>query len=258
MRCDLSALERLLTEGFASFESMPDAEPLRVDGVSGVITGVPMTFFNGVGATNEPDVAQVIEAFRARNAPFRWWTGPFVRPANLVEQLKEHGLKHAYDAGGMVLDLDALTFVPRAIEDFEIRRVTSAEELADWAMVLTTGFHRTIEERAQWIRAYSHYGFEPNAEWTHYVGYLHGQPIASTTLLMRGELAGIYHVVTLPEARGRGIGAAITYAGLEHARRAGARCAALQSSEMGDPVYRMIGFREVCRLSLYDWRTMSS
>jgi ribosomal protein S18 acetylase RimI-like enzyme len=71
---------------------------------------------------------------------------------------------------------------------------------------------------------------------------------------MAGDLGGIYQVATLPAARGRGIGRAVTLAAMKHARDLGAKRAVLQSSEMGYPVYRAIGFEDVCALRLYDWK----
>lgn len=73
-------------------------------------------------------------------------------------------------------------------------------------------------------------------------------------MLLGGEVAGIYHVATLSSARGRGFGSALTHAALLHAVERGAREAALQSSELGLSVYRSLGFREHCALSMYDWR----
>jgi ribosomal protein S18 acetylase RimI-like enzyme len=64
-------------------------------------------------------------------------------------------------------------------------------------------------------------------------------------------VAGVYNVCTLPELRGLGIGRAITASVIEDARQQGMRVAVLGASPMGDPVYRAMGFREVCRLRSY-------
>jgi ribosomal protein S18 acetylase RimI-like enzyme len=64
-------------------------------------------------------------------------------------------------------------------------------------------------------------------------------------------VAGIYNVCTVPEARGRGIGRAVTAAALEDAVARGLRLAVLGSSELGYPVYRRLGFRDVSRLRSY-------
>ena len=64
-------------------------------------------------------------------------------------------------------------------------------------------------------------------------------------------MAGIYDVATLPKARGRGIGSALTLAPLLDARQAGYRVGVLQSSEMGYGVYQKMGFQHLCQIENY-------
>jgi GNAT superfamily N-acetyltransferase len=59
--------------------------------------------------------------------------------------------------------------------------------------------------------------------------------------------------MTIPEARRRGIGAAITLAGLQEARDSGYRTGVLGSSAAGRSVYAGLGFREFCTIDLYEW-----
>jgi predicted acetyltransferase len=76
----------------------------------------------------------------------------------------------------------------------------------------------------------------------------------STSLLFLAEgVAGIYFVATIPEARRRGIGFAITIKALKEAREMGYWVSILQASKMGEPVYRKIGFQEYCKISSYIW-----
>jgi predicted GNAT family acetyltransferase len=58
-------------------------------------------------------------------------------------------------------------------------------------------------------------------------------------------------VATLPEARGKGIGAALTVNPLQEAREMGHRIGVLQSSEMGFNVYKMLGFRHLCQIEYF-------
>ena len=81
-----------------------------------------------------------------------------------------------------------------------------------------------------------------------YVGYWNNKPVSTSTIFYGGGVAGIYCVSTLPEARGRGIGAAITLRPLRVAREMGYRVGVLQSSEMGFNIYKNLGFRHLCQI----------
>ncbi|HEV8490270.1 MAG TPA: hypothetical protein VGQ58_10840, partial [Candidatus Limnocylindrales bacterium] len=68
-----------------------------------------------------------------------------------------------------------------------------------------------------------------------------------------GETLGIYAVGTLAHARRRGYGRAVTWAVLEAGATAwGSRQAILQSSQMGVPVYRSMGFETVGAFTTFE------
>jgi GNAT superfamily N-acetyltransferase len=77
-----------------------------------------------------------------------------------------------------------------------------------------------------------------------------GQPAAAALALLSHGIAGLYWVGTRPDARGHGLGAAVTSAAARWAFDHGARAVILQASEQGESVYRRMGFREITR---YPW-----
>ncbi len=84
---------------------------------------------------------------------------------------------------------------------------------------------------------------------------LDGRPVATSQLFVGADVAGIYNVTCLPEARGRGIGAAVTRVPLLEARRQGYYLSILQASDLGYPVYRRLGFQDCGRLNTYQFRS---
>jgi predicted acetyltransferase len=90
-----------------------------------------------------------------------------------------------------------------------------------------------------------------------YLVTLNDQPVATSSLVLDAGVAGIYNVATLPEWRGKGLGAAATLHPLREARQMGYQIGILQSSNMGYKVYQRLGFKELCRLNCYHWQAMA-
>jgi GNAT superfamily N-acetyltransferase len=57
-----------------------------------------------------------------------------------------------------------------------------------------------------------------------------------------------------PEARGRGLSAEILRHALSAARAQGATTTSLESSAMGEPTYRRLGYRDLGRLGMWEKR----
>ena len=77
------------------------------------------------------------------------------------------------------------------------------------------------------------------------VAYEQGRPVAGAMVIVSHGVAGVQYVGTVEDARGRGYGELVTRwvgnAGFD----LGARVAALQASDMGEPVYRRMGYETV-------------
>lgn len=72
-----------------------------------------------------------------------------------------------------------------------------------------------------------------------WVGYVDGTPVTTAFAYVGFDVVGVYGIATLPEARGRGYGTAMTDVA---ARAAPELPAVLQSSDLGRPVYERLGF----------------
>ena len=112
------------------------------------------------------------------------------------------------------------------------------------------------EEESRWVAGvYETLGLGDDSAWRHHVGWLGDEPVATSTLFLG---AGIYFVLTRREARRRGIGAALTLVGLKAARNLGYEIGVLGASPIGVPFYEELGFREYCRIAVYEWASPSS
>lgn len=85
-----------------------------------------------------------------------------------------------------------------------------------------------------------------------FTAYLGRRPVGNSIAIRTGEVSGVYAVGTRPEAQRRGVGTAATWAAVEAGRDWGCSMVTLQSSEMGESVYRAMGFEELARYSMFD------
>jgi ribosomal protein S18 acetylase RimI-like enzyme len=77
------------------------------------------------------------------------------------------------------------------------------------------------------------------------VGYVEGRPVATGRLVCLGSTAEITGIHTVPAARRRGYGTALTWATMAEGRARGCTAATLTASPMGYPLYLRMGFRPV-------------
>jgi len=195
-------------------------------------------------------IETVLAPFRSRRVPVRWWTSPSTRPADLGKYLEAHGLIRMADVVGMAVNLSALDEKLTEPSGLTIEQVNDVKTLAEWIPVSTTAFGFPESVGTLFFDVLSTLGL--GLPWRHYIGWLMGRPVAcSSFLLGEGGVAGIYSVGTVPEARGKGIGAALTLAPLLDARALGYQIGVLGASQMGLPVYQRLGFREYCRFGIY-------
>jgi len=215
-------------------------------------SGLPIAFFNGAFCRRPvaPDDADAvvrgaIDFFATRELPWLLWTRSGTDVA-LSEACGRAGLR---DVGGPpAMVLPAIPREAPALPD-GVRVVRAkAADLDVVRQILADGFGMPIEVTRTFIA-------EPlfDADGTAVVvGLLDGRPMTTALVHVSGRTAGIYNVATLPDARGRGAGAAATWAAVIAGRDFGADHAALQSSASGYPVYSRMGFVDVGRYEQWE------
>lgn len=223
-----------------------------------VCSGVPYAIFNWVFQVASPDgnsdvdIAATIAHFGKRGTPFYWGVFPNDRPPDLRERLLKYGFV-ADDAPAMAIDLEQLpTFSP--VPELTIRPVRTEADIRTFAQVLNIGDFQASEAIALRIPEVLQPSLSPFQEEPHLgclVGYRDGVPVATSARFLSDGVTGIYGVATVPEARRRGFGAAMTLAALQEGRTLGFRAGVLVATSMGEPVYRRIGFKEVFRLGQF-------
>jgi len=219
-----------------------DSNCCRFDGDAAVRDGIPI----------EVALASVISHLAGSPAGFTFITTPSSSPADLGERLvRDHGLAIEGDFVVMAVRVSDLKACPPPPPEYELREVLTAADYKAYARAFCEGFSLAadiIDEEVRYL--------EVNIGLSHYpalrqFGAWHGgRIVATSSSWTHAGVAGVYCVSTLPEHRGRGLGAAMTHlAALAGAPLSGV--AVLQATTMGAPVYRRLGFQDVAEYTVY-------
>ena len=175
-----------------------------------------------------------------------WVVGPVSQPANLSKHLKDHGFSCRIHCAGMACDLTGLGEQPPLPPGVTIELV---DELP--SLVPLTTQRRKDRHRGRNLIAKQ----QPRTAW--YFSASCDDKSVGETILFNGEgAAGIYDVEVMEKFRRRGIGSALIYKALQHAKKLGQKAAVLGATGMGSGVYARLGFRELCKLSFWKYGKM--
>ena len=224
-----------------------------------LMTNLPDHFMNLVVCRQLPPegVDDLIEStlihFRFMNIRrLSWLTDETVLSAEIDKALLAHGLT-SRDAFATEMAVDC-SFLPDSLParpSLRIVPVDGEHVLKQWIHVASIGFR--IEESFEkvWFDFFADIILDTRFQT--YLALLDGEPVATSQLFLSEGVAGIYNVSCIPDARGQGIGSAITLAPLLEARQMGYRIGILQASKDGYNVYRRLGFQDYGKLSVYLW-----
>lgn len=221
-------------------------------------TPISHPWYNGVLCDCSPTegdtafVEQTLAFFRSRDVhAITWWFSPDQQPAEWAPYLQAHGFTFDDSTPGMALALDLLPAEQHLPKGLEIVHVEDHNALRTWVDLFAEGYPIPVEVIDPLVTLLTDLGLGLPVR--NYLGYLDGIPVATSNLYLGAGVAGVMYVATLPSARGRGVGAAMTLAPLYESRQLGYHAGILQSSQMGYPVYRRLGFQHLCALEHFYW-----
>jgi ribosomal protein S18 acetylase RimI-like enzyme len=250
----LPACRNNLYQFFANLRNWDKANFTETSSLWRWRTPLAHPWYNGVISLHPPipdetaTIFEVIAYFKANGArDFTWWLAPGAEAWG--GQLEARGFMFNNDPPGMVVQLAQLNENIRTPDGLKIIRVETAKVMKTWAHVFILGYGLPVEWEPDLLdmMVATSLGERQSA----YLAIVEEEPVSAAAMFLGAGVAGIYNVGTLPEWRGKGIGAAITLQPLLGARSQGYRIGTLQSSEMGYKVYKRIGFREMFKASHY-------
>ncbi|HET9224243.1 MAG TPA: hypothetical protein VFO07_17150 [Roseiflexaceae bacterium] len=229
---------------FRLFADMPGVTFVETDDVTWFVnaTGEPDNHVlrtQLVGESIDRRIDEIIGQFSQSTDQIDWLVFPGCRPADLGKRLEARGMQGGLGGIWMLADLALLPDALPTPDSFYVEQVRDTTALEVWKQVSAAGFGGDTQI---YYDAYARHGFGADAFSLHYIGYQGDLPVTSSTLLLAGGIASVYDVSTPPALRRQGYGSAITLATLQAARARGHQYAWIWSSQMGQGVYRKLGF----------------
>jgi len=194
-------------------------------------------------------IARAQDFFDDRGREFSVW----IRAAqtadrDLAEAAAAAGFQLVYEMPEMVLAaaVDELPLPSGA----DLRRLSEPRQAEDYWKVAAASY-TSIGFPAEIFSGYSNHTGLLAENVAAFIAYLDGEPVSIAMTVVSHGVAGIYWVGSLEQARGKGLGRAVTAAATNAGFELGAETASLQASAMGKPIYEAMGFEAVYDYQLF-------
>lgn len=259
----VKALEANLQAHVILYASLPGAMVYDEPGILGLMTDLDFSESCIYRANLTPGQAsgkieEVLRRYRSQGCLPMWWiVGPSSQPADLGKYLQACGCQYFAHPPGMIASLQDLEQQTAFPSELVIERVVNSIQLMQWTEIVQIADGISASLKVGFYELFNHQGFGLDAPCSLFLGMVHDRPVAASRLFPAGGIAGIYHVATLPEVRGRRFGTAMTLAAAHAGRELGYQVGGLFATPAGYSMYHRLGFQEICTMDVYQSTTYS-
>jgi len=194
----------------------------------------------------EESIEYIKKKVRSGKAPSQWFLGPRSHNKDLVKALTKEGFTWIGQWPGMAVEIANINTDFHRTSNLKFEEVASEDILDQWEKVVSKAMFGGGFMGVELFKSLF------NDENIHfYLAFLCEKPVATSMLFTSAGIAGLYLISTLPEHRNRGIGKTITLASLLTAEKMGFKIGGLFATQLGEMVYRRLGFKKFCNFDIY-------
>ncbi len=184
-------------------------------------------------------IRTIINHIKRGDAPSQWFIGPRSNSIALVNALTEIGFYKLGQWPGMALKLQKMNTDFRKPDNLTVEIVRTEKRLSQWGEIVSRAMFGNGFLSIDLFR-----NFLTNNNVYFYLAFLDKTAVATSLLFVSSGIGGLYLISTLSKYRNQGIGKAITLAPLLEARKMGYRIGGLFATQLGEVIYRKIGFEQ--------------
>lgn len=213
-------------------------------GVTTYATGTPMARMNGISVNRSKvsgsfdSLEQSVRTLAGTGLP---WTVQLFGRGELPAAVSRFiSSSTSQTVPTYAVDISALPNT-KTPEELEITAVRTASDRRDFGSVLGEAFGAGPDLGEPLV----HPSTLQDKGVIALLGRVGGEPVATGIAVVDGMWCGVFAIATSALFRSRGYGAAMTLRLAHEGATRGARVAYLQASDMGEPIYRRLGFRDI-------------
>ena len=250
-------LEENLWEAWSNFGRGTGCYLHEEDDLLWYETPIPIIPYNAVLKSQlqvnvDQKIDRIVEHFAKKKAQFMWIVHPSSRPSDLRHRLQSRGILDVEPIAGMTRSLDNLPKLPPLPDDVKVRKVADERDASAFHQFATWRWHVPEEYQELYAAIVEEFRFgKSGSKALMWQAWRAEKPVSKVALYLGARSAGIYAVVTRPEARRLGLASALTLIALREARSLGYRLAVLHSSPMAESLYRSLGFDTIAEFRLF-------
>lgn len=212
--------------------------------------GIDFATCNGVMEKNEnripteEEIDRTIEVFSAKKLPFIWWSS--------AQILENKGFQFGGTLTGIALDISQnIPAKPSSSSHLKVKIVQSEADVRTFTELGANTFGMNASTKEQFLSVNT--AVMEQGEQVHFLAYFDEIPVGTASLSTCNSSAGVWNLVTLPEYRKQGVGAALVHACLVEAKnhQYDHVMAILMPKGMAWGLFAKLGFKEACKFPFY-------
>lgn len=213
-----------------------------------------ITLLRHLKKDSQENILADIHSFNEKNFPINIWC--YEHQLQMIQFLQTIGLQE-YETTyiAMVAPLYSIKQANSSQSKLFIKKVSTLEEFEEFGRVLSTLYKDDRLEAKSIREYYRQVGQLPTSTITDadlYIGILNNKIVSIGALTYKEKTVGMYHIATLEEYRGQGLGTEMVNFLLTKAKKSDATYCTLQSSPSGKSIYEKFGFRSIGSLKVFE------
>lgn len=202
---------------------------------------------------DEKDIESLIAKMKDKKIPRAIWIEDIEKNQDIIRTFENNNFQISFTSTGMHLEIEKMSEVHNKInkENIEIKLVNSDELLWKWANTLIGGWWTGAKGQEKDLYQLYKDIYMNHSQIRLYLALYKGEPAGTSLAFLDKKSIGLYLISTHSNFRYKGIGKLLTATPIIGANKEGYNNAVLHATEMGEVIYKQLGFKEHFKTKSY-------